>query len=70
MPTEIPTGLDLLRQIFREDLELHCLQVSYHKFVFSAAMGVAMGYLFLTNVLVILIYADGVIEIFYDVSRC
>lgn len=26
------------------------------------------GYLFLVNVLVVLIHADGVIEIFYDVS--
>ena len=31
-------------------------------------MRVAMGYLFLVNALVILVFAEGVLEIFYDVS--
>lgn len=67
MEEEIPTGLELLRRISREDLALHCPRVSYPKFVAAAVLRVAMGYLFLLNVLVVLVYAEGVIEIFYDV---
>lgn len=67
-PSEIPTGLDLLRRISREDLASRCPEISYPKFAASALLRVAMGYLFLLNVLVVLVYAEGVIEIFYDVS--
>ena len=67
-PAEIPTGLDLLRHISREELAARCPELCYSRFVAAALLRVAMGYLFLANALVILIHAEGVIEIFYDVS--
>ena len=60
----------LLRRISRAHLKMNCPQICYCKFVSSAVMHIVIGYLFLINVTVILIYADAVVEIFYDVSHC
>lgn len=64
---EIPTGLYLLRRISQPYLKSKFPNVSYPKFVMSSVLRITMGYLFLVNVLIVLVQADGVIEIFYDV---
>ena len=64
---EIPTGLYLLRRITKPYLKNQCPQVSYCRFVGSCVLRITMGYLFLANVIVILILAEDVIAIFYDV---
>mmetsp|Transcript_37962 Transcript_37962/g.79512 ORF Transcript_37962/g.79512 Transcript_37962/m.79512 type:complete len:496 (+) Transcript_37962:298-1785(+) len=40
---------------------------SYKRFVASAMLRIILGYIFLLNVLLILVKADGVLDIFYDV---
>ncbi|KAL7533329.1 hypothetical protein ACHAXR_009453 [Thalassiosira sp. AJA248-18] len=67
MEEEIPTGLYLLRRISKPYLESKFPTVSYPRFVLSSFLRITMGYVFLVNVVIILIQADGVIEIFYDV---
>ena len=67
MEEEIPTGLYLLRRISKPYLKSKCPDVSYAKFVSSSVLRISMGYLFLVNVIVVLVQADTVIEIFYDV---
>lgn len=42
-------------------------ETKYSRFVASAVLRILMGYLFLAGVIVVLITADGVIDIFYDV---
>ena len=67
MEEEIPTGLFLLRRIPKAYLQREFPEISYSRFVGSCLMRITMGYLFLVNVIVILAYAEGVIDIFYDV---
>jgi len=67
MEEEIPTGLYLLRRISKPHLKSKFPEIKYWKFVCSSTLRIAMGYLFLGNVLVILIQADEVLTIFYDV---
>ncbi|KAL7533728.1 hypothetical protein ACHAXR_006358 [Thalassiosira sp. AJA248-18] len=67
MEEEIPTGLYLLRRISQPYLKSKFPNVSYPKFVMSSVLRITMGYLFLVNVVIVLVQADGVIEIFYDV---
>eukprot|EP00571_Detonula_confervacea_P010374 CAMPEP_0172301852 /NCGR_PEP_ID=MMETSP1058-20130122/3671_1 /TAXON_ID=83371 /ORGANISM="Detonula confervacea, Strain CCMP 353" /LENGTH=597 /DNA_ID=CAMNT_0013012139 /DNA_START=29 /DNA_END=1819 /DNA_ORIENTATION=+ len=67
MEEEIPTGLYLLRMIPRQSLRQKFPQMRYRKFIFSSMMRIFLGYFFLINVLLVLIQATGVIEIFYDV---
>ncbi|KAL7553920.1 hypothetical protein ACHAWF_017444 [Thalassiosira exigua] len=63
---EIPTGLFLLRFLSKPYLKSKFPELSYSKFVCSSLLRITMGYLFLVNVVIILIQADGVITIFYD----
>ena len=67
MEEEIPTGLYLLRRIPKAYLKREFPNISYSMFVGSCLMRITMGYLFLFNVMMILIHADGVLDIFYDV---
>ncbi|KAL9180841.1 hypothetical protein ACHAXT_011294 [Thalassiosira profunda] len=67
MEEEIPTGLYLLRRISRQSLRQQFPQMKYRKFFLSAAVRIANGYYFLLNVLLVLIQAEGVLDIFYDV---
>ena len=64
---EIPTGLYLLRRISQPYLHSKFPEISYSRFVWSNVLRISMGYLFLVNVLVILVRAEDVLEIFYDV---
>ena len=67
MEEEIPTGLYLLRRISKPYLESKFPEVQYPRFVMSSILRITIGYLFLLNVILVLIQADVVIEIFYDV---
>ena len=64
---EIPTGLAQMRLITIESLHKVCPFASYKKFCACNVFRVLMGYLFLVNVLLVLIQAEDVLTIFYDV---
>ena len=61
MEEEIPTGLYLLRRIPKQYLKSKCPEISYPRFVGSSLLRISMGYLFLVNVVIVLIQADEVI---------
>lgn len=42
-------------------------EISYWRFVASSVLRFSMGYLFLANVVVVLVLAENVLEIFFDV---
>ncbi len=67
MEEEIPTALFLLKRISKPMLQNQFPEISYWKFVASSILRFTMGYLFLANVVLILIQASEVLEIFYDV---
>jgi len=67
MEEEIPTALFLLKRISKPILQSHFPKICYWKFVVSSILRFSMGYLFLTNVVLILVQAENVLEIFYDV---
>ena len=67
MEEEIPTALFLLKRISRPILHSKFPEVYYWKFVASCIVRFGMGYLFLANVIVVLVQADNVLDIFYDV---
>lgn len=67
MEAEIPTGLYMLRRISKPQLNREFPEISYNRFVLSNVLRILMGYLFLVNVIIILIQADEVLAIFYDV---
>lgn len=64
---EIPTGLYLLRMIPRQSLKQKFPQMKYRKFIFSTVVRISLGYIFLINIMLVLVQATGVIDIFYDV---
>ena len=66
MEEEIPTGLYLLKRISRQRFISTFPELNYHQFVFSNVLRIVMGYLFLINVLLILMIADDVMIIFFD----
>eukprot|EP00984_Skeletonema_dohrnii_P027544 scaffold17096_cov84-Skeletonema_dohrnii-CCMP3373.AAC.3 len=67
MEEEIPTALFLLKRISKPILHSKFPELCYWKFVGSCILRFSMGYLFLANVVVILVKAEDVLEIFYDV---
>jgi hypothetical protein len=67
MEEEIPTALYLLRRIPKTYFKSKLPGLSYEKFVCSCLFRIISGYLFLVNVLLILVRATEVLEIFYDV---
>lgn len=67
MEEEIPTALHLLKRISKQHLQSKFPGLSYWRFVASSLLRFSLGYLFLVNVFVILIQANNVLEIFYDV---
>jgi hypothetical protein len=67
MEEEIPTALHLLKRISKQHLQSKFPSSCYWRFVASSLLRFSLGYLFLVNVLVILIQANNVLEIFYDV---
>mmetsp|Transcript_27195 Transcript_27195/g.46217 ORF Transcript_27195/g.46217 Transcript_27195/m.46217 type:complete len:673 (+) Transcript_27195:113-2131(+) len=67
MEEEIPTGLAQMRLITFGGLRSVCPKASYKKFLAANIFRVLMGYLFLVNVLLVLIQAEDVLTIFYDV---
>ena len=66
MEEEIPTGLYLLKRIPRHYFKSKFPELSYQQFVFANLLRIAMGYLFLVNVLMTVIKASNVLEIFFD----
>lgn len=67
MEEEIPTALHLLKRISKQHLQSKFPTSCYWRFVASSLLRFSLGYLFLGNVLLILIQANNVLEIFYDV---
>jgi len=67
MESEIPTGLQLLRNIPPSSFRARFPNKPYGLFVASAVLRISLGYLFLINVFVILVQAKDVLEIFYNV---
>ena len=67
MEEEIPTALYLLRRIPKTYFKSKLPGLNYEKFVCSCLFRILSGYLFLVNVLLILVKASEVLEIFYDV---
>jgi len=67
MEEEIPTGLYLLRMISKATFQNKFPDMKYEKFVFASILRICLGYSFLINVFFVIIQADGVIDIFYDV---
>ena len=63
MESEIPVALLLLRHVSRSWLE--GIEIEYWRFLASVLFRLVIGYLFLINVVVILIQADAVIDMFY-----
>jgi len=66
MEEEIPTGLYLLRRIPKTYFKSKFPELCYSKFVAAAILRIFMGYLFLVNVLFLLMMSDNVIDIFFD----
>jgi len=66
MEEEIPTGLYLLRRIPKAYFKSKFPELCYHKFVASCVLRICVGYLFLVNVLFILMRAREVLDIFFD----
>ncbi|KAL9186453.1 hypothetical protein ACHAXT_005691 [Thalassiosira profunda] len=68
MEEEIPTGLYLLRRISRRSLRQHFphMNHNYRKFFASCLVRIANGYFFLLNVLMVLVQATGVLDMFYN----
>mmetsp|Transcript_19848 Transcript_19848/g.33804 ORF Transcript_19848/g.33804 Transcript_19848/m.33804 type:complete len:668 (-) Transcript_19848:2283-4286(-) len=67
MEEEIPTALYLLRRIPKQYFNSKFPELNYNKFVCSMLLRILSGYLFLLNVLLILVQASNVLDIFYDV---
>ena len=65
MEEEIPTALYLLRMIPRSSLEAQ-LGLSYTKFCASAMCRLVIGYMFLFNVLLVVVQSERVLDMFYD----
>ena len=66
MEEEIPTGLYLMRRIPKQYFISKFPELQYSKFVCSCVLRIFMGYMFLGNVLLLLIQANNVLEIFFD----
>ncbi|KAL7454765.1 hypothetical protein ACHAWC_008115 [Mediolabrus comicus] len=67
MEEEIPSSLYMLRQIPKGSLRETTPQIKYGKFVFSAVIRLLMGYFFLMNMFLVVVQAEFVLDIFYDV---
>ena len=66
MEEEIPTGLYFLKRMSRQYFKSAFPELRYEQFFIANALRIVMGYLFLVNVLIILIRASDVLEIFFD----
>ena len=64
---EIPESLFLLRMITEKTLHKREPNVKFGKFVFCAILRIIMGYLFYTNMFVVVVQAERVVDIFFDV---
>ena len=66
MEEEIPTGLYLLRRIPKQYFISKFRELKYSKFVCSCVLRILIGYLFLVNILLVMVQATDVLSIFYD----
>lgn len=67
MEEEIPSALYMLRQISKTSLMQKTPQIKYGKFIFAAIVRLIMGYFFLINMFLVVVQANAVLDIFYDV---
>lgn len=61
MEEEISTGVYMLRMIPRKSLKNKFPKMRFWRFTFSALIRIAMGYIFLSNMFVVVVQATGVI---------
>mmetsp|Transcript_24187 Transcript_24187/g.41279 ORF Transcript_24187/g.41279 Transcript_24187/m.41279 type:complete len:672 (+) Transcript_24187:20-2035(+) len=66
MEEDIPTGLYLMQRIPRPYFIEKFPELNYGDFVYSNMLRILMGYLFLVNVLLLLMKARDVLQIFFD----
>lgn len=69
MEEEIPESLYLLRMITERTLHIKAPNLSFGRFILCTFLRVLMGYFFLFNMFVVVVQAERVIDIFFDVSR-
>ncbi|KAL7473437.1 hypothetical protein ACHAXS_014063 [Conticribra weissflogii] len=67
MEEEIPTSLYLLRMIPKQSLHKKFPNIKFYRFFLAAMVRLLMGYLFLTNTFLVVVQAEEVLDIFYDV---
>lgn len=61
MEEEIPTGLLMLRMIPKKSLKSKFPKMKFWRFLFSAAVRIVMGYIFLLNMFLVVVQATAVI---------
>ena len=66
MEEEIPTGLYLLRRVPKTYFKSKFPDLKYYKFVASCSLRILIGYIFLVSVMLLLMMADNVLDIFFD----
>ena len=67
MEEEIPETSYLIRMISETTLHRKAPDVKFSSFVACAILRVIMGYLFILNMFVVVVQAEGVVDIFFDV---
>ncbi|KAL7544693.1 hypothetical protein ACHAWF_008059, partial [Thalassiosira exigua] len=67
MEEEIPQGLNLLRFVSKELFQESYPNHSYTRFVLASVFRIVLGYLFLANLYIIIVQADNVIAVFFDI---
>ena len=67
MEEEIPESSYLIRMISETTLHRKAPDVKFSSFVACAILRVIMGYLFILNMFVVVLQAEEVVEIFFDV---
>eukprot|EP00970_Alexandrium_tamarense_P018127 scaffold13320_cov215-Alexandrium_tamarense.AAC.11 len=63
---EIPQSFYLLRMIPKHSLKQRFSRMKYWQFVLSATIRLMMGYIFISNMFLVIAQASGVLDIFYD----
>ncbi|KAL7517087.1 hypothetical protein ACHAWX_002040 [Stephanocyclus meneghinianus] len=67
MEEEIPSSFYLLQMIPKYSLKKKLPRIKYWRFVSSAVLRLAMGYVFILNMFLVVAQGAGVLDIFYDV---
>lgn len=66
MEEEVPDAIQLFRTFSKESLYNNVPKLSYKRFLFSCICRSINGYLYLLSVFLVIVQADNVLDIFYD----